>query len=198
MDARTMIAVMTVIALTAGCDSPPHHRSKAPKVTTSGTASISIRPSERLPQSPSCHLLDPAEVRSALGLNEIATIFGSVSHTTGASGLPIKDDTCTFQEDENAKGTLLQVKVDGLVSATDALKEYRAMVALLDEHQTPGELRAPVRGLGQEATLLSEWVVARRKGMILSLSIKGFDAAGKTEAVVLRDLAQRAAERLGW
>jgi hypothetical protein len=105
-------------------------------------------------------------------------------------------DICTWQADlANNAGPSIQVEMTTARTVAEARKEFDALVAAIVKNTAPGATAVPVRGIGEEAQTVGEWIVVRHSTAVLSIA--GTPARGDTRAM-LEALAANAAGRIGW
>jgi hypothetical protein len=167
----------------------------APATSAAVTSTFSASPPPAQ-HNAACDLLTSAEV-AAYNDGVPITPRGSLSGpTNGASGLPVSIDICTWQADlANNAGPSIQVEMTTARTVAEARKEFDALVAAIVKNTAPGATAVPVRGIGEEAQTVGEWIVVRHGTAVLSIA--GTPARGDTRAM-LEALAANAAGRIGW
>jgi hypothetical protein len=182
-------------ALLAACGSEtPVAPVTAPATSAVVTNTFSASPPPAL-HNAACDLLTSAEV-AAYNDGVPITPRGSLSGpTNGAFGLPVNIDICTWQADlANNIGPSIQVEITRARTVAEARKEFDALLAAIVKNTAPGATPVPVRGIGEEAQTVGQWIVVRHGTTVLSIA--GTPAQGDTRAM-LEALAANAASRIG-
>jgi hypothetical protein len=107
-------------------------------------------------------------------------------------------DTCTWQAAASTPSALVQVQVYTAKTEQIADREYTEIVRALQENTAPNVQPAPVPSLGGEAVFLPEWIIARNKDTILTVSIGGLDSHKNALKEPPTRLARQAAQHLNW
>jgi hypothetical protein len=199
------VALMEIVLLLGaiGCQSKIGDGSDIPPVTAPPTKpegpSATSYPKPSMPTSPSCKLLTTNEVRDALGGGEVQAPFGDVSHYSGAAGIPVDIDRCSWQQHVGADpGRVVQVEVHTAATEADALREYQEFLSAANQNTAPTATPSPVPGLGSRAALLPEWLLAQKNRAVLAVTVGPTSGGQPPDPQILRHLAKMTAARLGW
>jgi hypothetical protein len=150
-------------------------------------------------QSPSCKLLATRDVAATLDVERVELEGGMVfRNAPGPGGNPLIMDTCTWQAAADTPSALVQVQVYTARTEQIADREYTEIVRATRENTAPNVQPAPVPSLGDEAVSLPEWIIARNKDTILTVSIGGLDSHKSALKEPLTRLARQAAQHLNW
>jgi hypothetical protein len=196
------LAVLGSVTGLAACDEPADP-SAIPPVTappsqpTPDSSHSPDPPVPDLPTSPACSLLTTEEVVEALGGSTVQQPFGTEVATTGASGLPIYLDMCSWQVPDVSPARTVQVETNTAGSPEDAATEFEEILAATIAHTAPGATAEYLDGLGSRAAQIPEWIFVLNNNVVLVVTVSP-TSSGPPDSTVLERLARSAAARLGW
>lgn len=190
--------LITVCALT-GCDSSNRSGSAISSVIAPSSSSASPFNTPKPGSGSSLPKPDPAGCILLLGsANAEAGIgdgkflpFGSQAPFYGAAKTPLDIDLCSGTL--TGTHTSIQITVEATPDAQSALSEYYALVELTEQHTDPPRTVKPLSGIGTQASLLPDWLIAVKGSQVISAT--GYP---KLDDQGLKQLALRAAKVLHW